>query len=385
MSKKYDKYDTSMRVATIYKILLEEATVDLPYNRQDICDYFDAEYDGEHTPTVKTISKDLKALMEQDLILYTAPSNYDEDGTKTPRSFRGGGYYPTHINLELWELKLILDSLNEIYFLDYDSLQSIIDKLKTHIPEDMLQTLDEIENKLDRNLYSSDKHPRFKNNMDLLTYAIAERKTVSFAYMKRGIRKQETIPDQKERRVFSPYKIGRSGAFFYVIGWRGSKEDGMVATYRIDHIYNLRVHANKKRKSSKRGSMGYMSPREKRLLKCSQNDSYYLPFIDRKSKLKDVMSAEYGSGFFVGEKIESINIKLNDINSVNTLYDLFGYHNIEIYGDSLEHIFIKNAVAPEVYYKILQLGNMIEVISPKKVRDEISRRIAAMHDMYKGD
>ena len=221
-----------------------------------------------------------------------------------------------------------------------DSLKSLVDKIKTKLPEDSLSYLNKIEQTFQVSAKQSKFNENFPDIMKDVNDAALEKKYIKIDYY--------TISrDEITKRKVAPYKILFFDGTYYLIAYCSLRDS--VRTFSLDRIKSLRIttedfeiaedfNINEYTKQSFGVFQG-----EKTLVK--------IKFLKEIAKI-------------VAEKIwhESQRISWNDDGSM--LFD------IEVAG------------IDEIKIWIMQWGKGAIVLEPKELKDRIKKDIVKMLDNY---
>jgi len=133
--------------------------------------------------------------------------------------------------LELVELKMLVDAVQASRFISAKKSRQLIDKLAAFASVHQAE-------QLNRHLYI-DKQTKTTNERvfyiaDLLYAAIRDKTKIMFKYYEYNSRKQKEYKHNKQIYIFSPYAMLWNSDCYYVLGY--SDNHGKVITFRVDRI-----------------------------------------------------------------------------------------------------------------------------------------------------
>jgi len=180
---------------------------------------------------VRTVRRDLEALESAGFPLYTEEVD-GEVRWKLLDAFRNAPHAPFTITeiLSLYFSRDLLKVLKGTPF--YDSIESILDKIKKTILPETLAHL----GKLEHSLYAAQRkqkdYGRYKHLLDRLMAATAEGRTIEITY-------HTMHSDKITARKIDPYKIWYHDSTFFLIG-RCHRHDE-VRMFVVERIKELKV------------------------------------------------------------------------------------------------------------------------------------------------
>ena len=190
-------------------------------------------------------------------------------------------------------------------------------------------------------------NPSVSYNIDKLSSAIYEDKTVQFIYTEYKKDKQ-LHPISDEPIIVKPARMVPLNGFYYLIAYETKSE--RIQHYRIDKIKNLES-ANVKTDFS------------------AKND---------RINIDEYLSSH--SFMFSGNPI-SVKIKIPE-DKVGLVIDRFG-DKIHIYQDNSEYVSIGfNSNESDLYVWALENGEYVEVIEPQRIRNKLRETVQALSYKY---
>ena len=190
-------------------------------------------------------------------------------------------------------------------------------------------------------------NPSVSYNIDELSSAIHEDKTVQFIYTQNGKDKQ-LHPISEEPIIVKPARMVPLNGFYYLIAYETKSES--IKHYRIDKIKNLKSADIKTDFSAK-------------------ND---------RINIDEYLSSH--SFMFSGNPV-SVKIKIPE-DKIGLVIDRFG-DKIHIYQDNSKYVSIGfNSNESDLYVWALENGEYVEVIEPQHIRNKLRETVRAMSYTY---
>lgn len=332
------------RLLLIYKIL-RETDINTAMTRDDIISEL---LDVYNLSAAKgSVTDDLKALHQAGLIM-----------AKYPGKQLGRGVYGSFENnyFKAWEIKILIDSISQESFLEYDDVLTITRTLMNMTSRNERDTaeanLSPIEEKYSHN-------DIFRNNLINILNAIYKRKKIRFHYSKLDEFKRRK-KDKKPPRLMSPYSVKISDKFLYLIGYtEDSSGNSNMRTYRVDHMQDI-VILKDDRISPSNTPMGDLTEQIKNFHKNNTNN-------------------------FFGEKTVIVKVKINKESGVdaNLLYDKMGVTNVNPVPGEPGSFTIISQDNDGLYYNLLSLGEAIIVTGGSLgVLEKYKEHLTAMISHY---
>lgn len=190
-------------------------------------------------------------------------------------------------------------------------------------------------------------NPAVSNNIETLSDAIHEDKTVQFIYTEYKKDKQ-LHPLSEEPITVKPARMVPLNGFYYLIAYETESET--IQHYRIDKIKNLKKTDIKTDFSSKNSRIN----------------------------IDEYLSSH--SFMFVGKPIP-VKIKVPE-DKIGLVIDRFG-DKIHIYQDDSDYVSIGfNSNESDLYVWALENGDYVEVIEPQHIRNRLRVTVQSMADKY---
>lgn len=190
-------------------------------------------------------------------------------------------------------------------------------------------------------------NPAVSNNIETLSDAIHEDKTVQFIYTEYKKDKQ-LHPLSEEPIIVKPARMVPLNGFYYLIAYETKSQS--IQHYRIDKIKNLKKSDIK------------------------------TDFSSRNSRINIDEYLSSHSFMFAGKPIP-VKIKVLE-DKIGLVIDRFG-DKIHIYQDNSEHVSIGfNSNEADLYMWALENGEYVEVIEPQYIRNKLRTTVQSMAEKY---
>ena len=177
----------------------------------------------------RTVYRDLEALQIAGFPIYTEKK---EGKTFWCILENAKKQAPIPLNLsELMALYFGRDMLNVLKnTIFHDSLKSLFDKIKTTLPSEYISFLEQFENNIKMGQHPYKLYTGFKETLNKVNLAIANRKFVDLSYFTMSRNKNT-------RRKVAPYNIWFFDTTFYLVGLCMKREE--IRTFAFDRIQRL--------------------------------------------------------------------------------------------------------------------------------------------------
>ena len=291
------------------------------------------EKDGVKTER-KTLYKDIALLRD-----------YGVDIIQEKRG-RNVVYFIGQRDFELPELKLLVDLVQASKFITKKKSQILIKKLESFASRYEAS-------ELQRQLYVSGdnkaENEKIYYNVDMIHSAFNENKNITYQYFQWTEDKKKELRHNGKIYKVSPWALLWDHEKYYMVGY--DEEAKEIRHYRVDKIINLKLG-----EESRKG--------------ITEFKKYNISSYTKKT-----------FGMFEGEEVL---VALRVDNSLSgVIIDRFGKDiNIEKVNKNQFDVQVKVARSDQFYGWILSLGNGIEIIKPKKVREEIIELINQRKQIY---
>ncbi len=249
---------------------------------------------------------------------------------------------PVPMNItELMSLYFARDMLKVLkHTVFYDSLKSLFQKIKTSLPSELINYLEQIENNLHIGHRPYKQDGEFRDIINLINDAVTQQLHIDIVYY--------AISRQKEssRRV-APYNIWLFDGSFYLIGFCKKRED--IRIFALDRIKSLDI----------------------------SDESFEKP---EDFNIEEFMGSSFG--VFQGKPE---NVKVHFASDIADYINEKSWHKTQILHpqDDGSVIFEANVAGlDEIRFWILSWGSKATVISPETLKQSIQDEINIMSQNY---
>lgn len=306
--------------------------------------------DDEHGLTVNELIDELEAIG----IAAERKSIYDDIETlrafgmdiemRKEKSFR---YHLVSRELELPELKLLVDSVQSSKFISHKKSMELIKKLEGFTSRHQAR-------KLSRQVYVSNRVKTMNEsiyyNVDFIHEAISNNSMISFQYFDWSVDKEKKLRHDGKVYHISPWALTRDDENYYMIAF--DSEAAIIKHYRVDKMINIKILDERR---------------------CG---SEHFEEFDLALYAKKTFGMYHGDELLVTLRCDSL---LSGV-----IIDRFGT-DVTIFkrdGDKFD-VNVKVAVSPVFLSWLMIFGDKIEVIAPQNVREELARLASNVAKMYK--
>lgn len=253
------------------------------------------------------------------------------------------GYYLASREFDKSQIFLLCNAIHASNFIPKDASNELIDKLlKTqnkYVAEEFRDNV-YVENSKKK------ENKDFFYNIEILSEAIRDHKTISFDYTEYNFKKELVKKNEKSYIVSPYYLISDGNLMFLVARFKGFKD---LSHYRIDRIKNIEFA-----------------------------DAVYEKLKEKQDAYKYAKNKTY---MYSGEEIE---VTLKCKNSVlNSLIDVFGKEII--IKENKDDYFIATVKTTDLgmYHLALHFVDSIEILEPKELRNKVKQSIINASIKYK--
>lgn len=312
------------------EILKKYSDADHHLKQNDIIKYMKLEYDVECER--KSVARNISNL--QDL-------GYD--------IIKDNGYYLADRTFEESELRLLIDSVMASRHIPLKQSKELVEKLVSQSSVYFKKQMRHISN-LDR--MNHDKSGQLFYNIDVLDEAIEKHKKVTFLYNKKDIN-LESKPTTKRPHLVNPYQIVVANGRYYLIG-NIDKYDN-ITHFRVEKISDIKLSDE--------------TVKDIKLVEGMKNGL----------NLPEHMVEHV---YMYSGKSERITLKVKS-DGIDNVVDWLG-ENIDIKPSDEEGFVLVSVRANlnAMKYWAIQFGEMVEVISPLELRNEIKESLKHISKKY---
>ena len=288
----------------------------------------------------KSIYSDVKTLKDYGI---------DISSERLPKS----GYSVLSREFELPELRLLIDAVQAANFITQKKSKELINKIGTLCSENQRRLI-EGQVYIDNRVKCTNEEIYY--NIDILNRAIQKKRQVSFIYQKRTIADAEERYTVTEREFcVSPYALIWSNDHYYLVA-NNDKYNNLMHT-RIDRMKKVEITDMRARDFSE------VSP--------------YKQFFD---------SADYSGKIFNMFSGDTQRLELCCDNSIiEEILDRFGSEATlrKAQKDGCFVLSTRCVVSEGLVSWIMQFGSKIEVVSPKKLREDVRKKADEILRLYR--
>ena len=288
----------------------------------------------------RTVYRDLEALQAAGFPVYT-----DRVDGRNQWSLLDTARHNIPIPFSLPELMALYFSRGMMKVLKdtvfYDSLESLFDKIKTTLPAEYIQYLEQIENSLEVSAKPYKQYGRILETIEMVSQAAVEKKQIEIAYYTMS-RKSHT------RRKISPYKIWFFDGSFYLIANCGLRED--IRIFALDRIKELEITGE-----------SFETPEDFNIDEFMR--SSFGVFHGEPVQVRIWFAADIAE--YIGEKVWHSSQRLEPQDDGSVIFEA------EVAGTE------------EIKYWVLKWGAKARVLAPEVLAEETREEVEAMLDIYK--
>lgn len=319
-----------------------------------IKDYLEKNSDEDHPVSVEKISEMLeeKGIVCERKSIYSDVKTLKEYGIDIASVKRPvGGYAVLSRDFEVPEIRLLVDAVQAADFITPKKTKELIGKMGSLCSTWQSKALQKqvyIENRV------KCTNEEIYYNIDVVSRAIQQRKKISFIYYKRKLNDGEKVITSDEKEfVVSPYALIWSNDHYYLVS-NNEKYDNLMHT-RIDRMKKVHITEDRARDFSE--------------------VSEYKNYFD---------AADYSSKSFNMYSGDTQRLVISCDNSIlEEIVDRFGDDGIRADKDESRFILSAQCVISEGLASwVMQFGNKVEVLEPKKLREDVKKKAEEILNMY---
>ena len=344
------KEPKKLAIIYILKILESRSSYDKRYSQNQIIDLVYDEYGMKLDR--KTIRHNLSMLLEVGF-----PLKYDEfhrtNKNGQQENILTNWYYEHEQTFDDSELQIMIDSLIFSNFLPQAHCREIVKKIAELGSEESRKILASSYNTVQQRPVNK----QMFYTISILSEAISRRKKVTFSYCDydTDLKLHPRLNDKQKPKLYivSPYKLMSMNGRYYMLGKNDNYDD--LSTFRIDRIMNI--------------SLSEMTAVSVRRVKGCENG---IDLAEYAACHPNMWSGEVCTCAFVCPKV-----------IVNDIVDWFGSSaNISKKGKDMLEVRVRISEDAMIHWAI-QYADCVEVISPKRVREDIAKKLKAAAERYK--
>lgn len=268
----------------------------------------------------------------------------EEYGLNVEYDAREKAYHVLSREFELYELQLLIDSVQTSKFITRRTADKLIRKLKEHTSQHQRELLT-------RRCYVVNRVRSMNESVfyhvDELHEAISRNRKISFCYFTYTTQKKKSYLRKGEAYIASPYALLWDNGNYYLLAY----ESGIMKHFRVDKMDNIRVLTAER---------------------------------DGMEEFKEIKLAEQSLKVFsmYGGKEERITLRFQN-RLVGVALDTFG-KDIMIFPDDEEcfTISVSVEVSPQFYAWLCGLGRGVCIVSPPHVVDGYREHLQKIAEMY---
>ncbi len=285
----------------------------------------------------KSLYRDLEVLQE---------AEFDIGYTRTPKS----GYYMGERELQLAEIRLLMDGVLSAGFITPKKSKELMDKLCRSFSQYQKKKLSS-QVYLDRRNKQANEEIYY--NIDTLHRAIDLKQKVTFTYVRRVMDEKGKVTLSTKRFRVSPYALLWEDDRYYLIG-NNEKYDNLMHS-RVDRMQKVEIINEPSRNFEE---------------VCEYRN--FFDVADYAGKLANA---------FAGQPVTATLRCKEEL--LEPMLDRFG-KTASLYGSEKGFFTLRVplVMSEGLVHDILNFGEGVEVISPKELRQKVADTVANLHKMY---
>lgn len=252
-------------------------------------------------------------------------------------------------DFEVWQLKVLLDSVYSARFLTDTDVKNFEESLYKQAGTGGKKKLKAITH----TVFEKSENPSVKNNIDALITAVYKHKKIVFQYEFTDIKKEKKLKRNGHKYTVSPYSLYRRDDRYYIIVNTDGFDD--LSCYRLDRIKHLEVTDRPARPAE--SIVG--SNADKAIEEYIKNTLYN----------------------FGGKKI-TLTLEIKE-NAIDDVIEFFGRKAVKHIPDPERNLAAVRTTESEGLYRwLLQYVKNVTALSPDSVTEEIKKRIIEAANSY---
>ena len=314
-----------------------------------IAKYLMEQTDEQHAVSTPQIIDYLKAqgIKAERKSIYNDIDTLNDFGLDIIRSEEHrGGYMLASRQFELAEVKLLIDLVQSSKFITEKKSRELIGKLETLVSKYDAKAMQRQVQVIGR---SKTLNETIYYNVDLIHAAISKNVTIRFHYFEWDVSKKMKLRKEGAFYEVSPWKLTWDDENYYLMAF--DKEANVIKHYRVDKMLDIAL---------------------------TQEERVGKEFFD---KIDMAAYTKKTFGMFAGEEK---TVRLLCQNSmIGVIVDEFGAE-VAIRKEDEKHIVARMdvAVSPQFFGWLAGLGDRVEIIAPKDVREEYHAYLANIISQY---
>ena len=314
-----------------------------------IAKYLMEQTDEQHAVSTPQIIDYLKAqgIKAERKSIYNDIDTLNDFGLDIIRSEEHrGGYMLASRQFELAEVKLLIDLVQSSKFITEKKSRELIGKLETLVSKYDAKAMQRQVQVIGR---SKTLNETIYYNVDLIHAAISKNVTIRFHYFEWDVSKKMKLRKEGAFYEVSPWKLTWDDENYYLMAF--DKEANVIKHYRVDKMLDIAL---------------------------TQEERAGKEFFD---KIDMAAYTKKTFGMFAGEEK---TVRLLCQNSmIGVIVDEFGAE-VAIRKEDEKHIVARMdvAVSPQFFGWLAGLGDRVEIIAPKDVREEYHAYLANIISQY---
>ena len=259
------------------------------------------------------------------------------------------GFYLRNRRFTLAEIMLLISAAQAAPFVTDRKTVILTDKLMSFLSKYQRDGLKHAANIRGRKFTNEEVY----RNIEMINYGIASGRTISFLYYKRNIMKTDVVQRRGKRYFVSPYAMVWVQDRYYLVANMSGKEG--LSHYSLDRVRDVRIE-------------------EQALTPVNEISDYTEPF--------DAIGYASKHLYMFSGDTKRIMLRCR-MELLNELFDKFG-DDIPAKRDGDDHFIarIEAATGEGFINWVCQYGDMVEVLEPAELREDIKNRLEGALRLY---